>query len=182
MLDLDAARADRIAEGTPFPLKFRGQTICHLPQELPLDVLEPLTEIDVDIALIFRTAIDSFKSQDPDAATVSVLDTLIDLLVMNKNLPDEVLEAAKKIGRRLLTDEGYEAFLAARPSVSDVIALVKGLMNIYGLRLGESPTSSATSSGGTTSMPTSPTTTPESNSADSGDAPATEASSESAAS
>ncbi|GAA3614583.1 hypothetical protein GCM10022419_119720 [Nonomuraea rosea] len=122
MLDLDAARAERTAAGDPFPLRFRGQISCTLPPELPLDALEPLTEIDVDIALIFRTAIDAFKGQDADAATVSVLDTVIDLLVMSKKLPDEVLEAVKKIGRRLMGDQGYEAFIAAHPSVPDVIA------------------------------------------------------------
>ncbi|MEU4229428.1 hypothetical protein AB0F17_34470 [Nonomuraea sp. NPDC026600] len=182
MLDLDAARAERTAAGDPFPLRFRGQIICTLPPELPLDALEPLTEIDVDIALIFRTAIDAFKGQDADAATVSVLDTVIDLLVMNKRLPDEVLEAVKKIGRRLMGDEGYEAFLAARPSLPDVIAFGKGLMSIYGLRLGESPKSSAISSGGTTSTATSPTTTPALTSADSGELPPSLVSSESAAS
>ncbi|MER5649598.1 hypothetical protein [Streptosporangium sp. NPDC002524] len=178
MLNLDAARAARTAERGPEPLMFGGTIICELPPELPVDVLEPLTAINVDVALIFRTAIDAFKSQDEDRATMSVLDGLVDVLVINKDLPDEVMAAVREMGRRLLGDAGYEAFLAARPSVMDVAELVKGLLGLYRLRLGESLSSSVTSSGGTTSTPTSPAVIPGVISEASGDAPESPASSE----
>ncbi|GAA2691789.1 hypothetical protein GCM10010412_082290 [Nonomuraea recticatena] len=182
-LDLDSARAERGAAAAAFfPLRFRGEQICMLPTELPLDVLEPLTEIAVDIPLVVRTAIDAAKGQSPEQATMSVLDMIVDQLIMNKRLPDQLMVAAKNMARRLLGEDGYTRFLAARPSVPDVVALVQGLMRIYRLRLGESSPSSGSSNGGTISTPTSPTTIPASTPAELGGAPASPASSESVAS
>ncbi|GAA2411799.1 hypothetical protein GCM10010404_82150 [Nonomuraea africana] len=178
-LDLDAARAERGAAAADyFPLKFRKKVICQLPTELPLDVLEPLTNVAVDLGLIFRTAIDAAKAQSPEAATMSVLDMAVDQFITNKHLPDQLMVAAKDMAKRLLGDDGFTAFLAARPSIHDVVALIKGLMRIYRLRLGESSPSSDSSSGGTTSTPISPITTPGSTPEALGAAPAIPASSE----
>ncbi|MBG0819026.1 hypothetical protein [Planomonospora sp. ID82291] len=191
MLDLDAARAERLeaaraeygaAVADFFPLRFRGRDICELPTELPLDVLEPLTDVAVDLGLIVRTALDAARSQDPNAATMAVIDMVVDQLIINQQLPEQLMTAAKEMAARLLGEDGYPAFLAARPSVFDVVALVKGLLRKYGLRLGESSPSSASSSGGTTSTPISPATTPDSTPAEPGDAPASPVSSESAGS
>ncbi|WP_449060604.1 hypothetical protein [Planomonospora algeriensis] len=182
MLDLDAIRAERTAAtADTFPLRFRGRDLAVLPSELPLDVLEPLTGVAVDLGLIVRTALDAAR-KDPAAATMAVIDMVVDQLILNQELPEQVMAAAKEMARRLLGDDGYAAFLAARPSVHDVIALVRGLARVYGVGLGESSPSSASVSGGTTSTPTSPATIPASTPEEPGDVPALPGSSVSAGS
>ncbi|WP_043637088.1 hypothetical protein [Nonomuraea candida] len=188
MIDLDIERDERLAAiaaernaavSDTFPLKFRGRVVCQLPTELPLDVLEPLTHVAVDLGLIVRTALDAARIKDPNAANMAVLDMVIDQLVINKQLPDQVMAAVKEMAVRLLGEQGFDDFFALRPALPDMVALVKGLGRAYGLRLGESSPSSGSSSGGTTSMPTLPTTTPDSIPEELGSVPASPASSES---
>ncbi|MFC4014701.1 hypothetical protein ACFOY2_46275 [Nonomuraea purpurea] len=171
MIDLDIDRDERLAViaaergaavADTFPLKFRGRVVCELPTELPLDVLEPLTHVAVDLGLIVRTALDAARSKDPDAANMALFDMVIDQLIINKQLPDQVLKAVHKMAVRLLTEQGFADFFALRPSLPDMVALVKGLLRAYGLRLGESSPSSGSSSDGTTSTTPLPTTTPDS--------------------
>ncbi|MFG6197716.1 hypothetical protein [Nonomuraea sp. JJY05] len=186
MIDLDIDRDERLAAiaaernaavSDTFPLKFRGRVVCQLPTELPLDVLEPLTHVAVDLGLIVRTALDAARVQDPNAATMAVLDMVIDQLVINKKLPDQVMAAVHQMAVRLLGEQGFADFFALRPAVPDMVALVKGLLRAYGLRLGESSPSSDSSSGGTTSTPTLPTTTPDSSPGEPGAGPDSPASS-----
>ncbi|MFD9948749.1 hypothetical protein ACFWYW_47140 [Nonomuraea sp. NPDC059023] len=171
-MDLDAARRARTTtKGDPEPLVLGGQTICMLPTELSLDVLEPLTAVNVDIALLIRNVIDAFKSDNAEESGLKLLDAVVDLVVLNPKLPAELVAAAKEMLRRLLQDDGYEAFVAERPSKEDVAELVRGLFRKYGWGLGESKPSSAGSSDGTTSTPTGPTTIPVSISTESGSVP-----------
>lgn len=188
MIDLDIDRDERLAAiaaernaavSDTFPLKFRGQIVCELPSELPLDVLEPLTHVAVDLGLIVRTALDAARSKDPDAANIALLDMVIDQLVINKKLPDQVMAAVHKMAVRLLSEQGFADFFALRPALPDMVALVKGLMRAYGLRLGESSPSSGSSSGGTTSTTPLPITTPDSTPEELGSAPVSPDSSES---
>ncbi|MEU4703398.1 hypothetical protein [Nonomuraea dietziae] len=156
VLDLDAARASRSStQGQPIPLKFGGSVICLLPAELPVDVLEPLAHVKVDTALIARTALDAMQSDDALKAGLDVFGMIVDLVIANPNLPGELLDAVRMMGRRLMGDEGYEAFVAERPSIGDVTALLKGLGGRYGFRLGESQPSLDGSASGETSTPTS---------------------------
>ncbi|NYF44601.1 hypothetical protein [Streptosporangium sandarakinum] len=188
MLDLDIDRNQRMealaaernaAVAEAFPLKFRGRIVCELPTELPLDVLEPLTHVAVDLGLIVRTALDAARAQDPQAATMGVIDMVVDQLILNKQLPDQVMTAVQQMAVRLLGEQGFADFFALRPAVPDIVALAKGLMRAYGLRLGESSPSSSSVSGGTTSTPISPTTTPGSTPVEPGGGPAIPGSSES---
>lgn len=191
-MDLDAARRARATErgdkeGTLEPVTLGGRELCKLPAEFPIDVLEPLTGIDFDSALFVRRMVDAWR-QDPDKRGMAIVELVLDLLITNPELPGALLAAIKEMGRRLLTPEGYQGFVAARPSPEDVAALIGGLAGKYafslgsieeGEALGESQSSSSSLSDGTTSTPTSPTTTADSTSTGSGGTPESPASSDS---
>lgn len=170
-LDLDAARADRAkaraaaneARGTTLPIRFGGKVIADLEAEFPISVLEPLTAIDVDIAYVVRAAVQMMtgNAAEQRARTVGLL---ADVLGANPKLPGQIIDAAKAMARRLLGDEGYEAFAAMSPTAPDIQALIQGLLAWYGVSLGESSPSpelsqngsgtlNPTSSGTTNSMP-----------------------------
>lgn len=190
MLDLDAARETRLEaaraargeEKGPEELKLGGKVITLLPAELPMDVLEPLTKIDIDTALLFRSVLDVYKStgqKDAAASVESLIGMLVDLVLTNPKLPQELVGAVKDMGRRVLGEDGYIAFVAARPSLQDGAALVKGLATKYSLSSGKSSAPSTSSNGGRTSTPISGTTSADSTSTGSGGAPDSPASSES---
>ncbi|MEV1005602.1 hypothetical protein [Nonomuraea sp. NPDC050202] len=58
---------------------------------------------------------DAARSNDPDAATMAVLDMVIDQLVINKKLPDQVMAAVHQMAVRLLGEQGFADFCALRP-------------------------------------------------------------------
>jgi hypothetical protein len=166
VFDLDAARTERArtraarreGRGDTQRIRFGGQEIAVLAAEFPLDVLEPFTDVNVDLALLVRQAID-LASAEGASAQLSTLDMIVSVLAANPNLPREVLDAIRECGRRLLGEDGYNAFVGQRPTPWDVAALAKNLMDWYGVSLGESSSPSALSSAGATSKPTSEATT-----------------------
>lgn len=169
ILDLDAARASRSStQGEPIPLKFGGRVICMLPPELPVDVLEPLAHLKVDTALIARTVLKALQESNQVQAGLSIAAMFVDMVIQNPKLPGEMLDAVRLMGRRLMTDDGYEAFVAQRPSIADVAAFIKGLAGRYSFRLGESLPSSTDSDSGDDSTQTSSTTSTDSTSPESG--------------
>jgi hypothetical protein len=159
VIDLDAHRAARReAKGDAPLLRLGGQTVT-LPVELPLDVFEPLTTVNVDLALVLSLAMNA-DGPDRDAA---VIRTFVDLVAANPELLHEVLGAAKEITRRVVGDEGYAALIEWRPTLDDAKYLLIHLGKVYGISLGESsPSTDSQSSDGGTSNPTSNTTTPDS--------------------
>ncbi|MFI6541521.1 hypothetical protein ACIBHY_54345 [Nonomuraea sp. NPDC050547] len=168
VLDLNAARANRNGtQGKPIELRL-GNAVIMLPPELPVDVLEPLAHLNVDTALIARTVLQALQETDLAKAGLSVASMVVDLVIQNPALPTELLNAVRLMGRRLMGDDGYEAFVAERPSVPDVAALVKGLGGRYAFSAGESRPSSSDSASGEGSTPTSSTTTEDSTSLESG--------------
>ncbi|MEU6713041.1 hypothetical protein ABZ897_16285 [Nonomuraea sp. NPDC046802] len=172
VLDLDAARASRSStKGKPIPLRFGGEIICLLPAELPVDVLEPLAHLKVDTALIARTVLKAIKETNQVQAGLSIAAMFVDMVIQNPKLPGELLDAVRLMGRRLMTDEGYERFVAERPSIADVAAFIKGLAGRYSFRLGESQPSSSGSGSGGPSTPTFSTTSTDSTSPVSGSGP-----------
>ncbi|GAA4209410.1 hypothetical protein GCM10022252_75910 [Streptosporangium oxazolinicum] len=172
VLDLDVARARRSStQGRPIPLRLGGKIICKLPAELPVDVLLPLTKLGIDTTGIIRMGLDAWKAGNSQRAGIAVLDLLLDLLIERPSLPRDLLAAVHEMGQTLMGTNGYAAFVAARPSVGDIVALVRGLGSRYAIRLGESTSSTADSGSGETSTPTSPTTTQDSTSTESGSAP-----------
>ncbi|MFF0250191.1 hypothetical protein [Streptosporangium sandarakinum] len=61
--------------------------MCKLPTELPLDVLEPLTHVTVDLGLTLRIALGTARTQDPQVATMDVIDMVVDQLIINRSCP-----------------------------------------------------------------------------------------------
>jgi len=157
-LDLDAARTAR-AEKQKIPphIKIDGQQL-DLPRELPVDVLAPLTEINVDISVFVRMAMDAYKTaQDEGEDSVdAVIDAVIDIFAANPDLPTKIISAVKLMALRLFGQEGYDLLIAARPSVPELGAIAKFAGRKYGVGLGEALPSSDSSEGtGTTSKATS---------------------------
>jgi hypothetical protein len=161
VLDLDAERKTRAAEREgkqrPLPIRFGGEEIAVLPVELPIDVLAPLRNLDGDLTLILRQAMQARNTGQDTAATT---DLVVDVLASNPALPVTALDTITKVARNLFTDEGFERLLAQHPSGQDYAALVKGVFRFYGLSLGEaSPSSGSSTDGrGATSPGTSSTT------------------------
>jgi hypothetical protein len=148
--------AAREGKGDLLDLRFGGESIAVLGAELPLDVLAPLKEINLDIALLVRQAMEAANAETAQAHVIALG---LDILAANPSLPAEMIDAVQEMGRRLFGEEGYQAFVGCRPSREDVTALFRYLMNWYGVSLGEFSGSSTESTDGETSNPTSSTTT-----------------------
>lgn len=175
MIDLDAQREQRAAarEGRaePEPIKIGGKVIGHLTPELPIDVFAPLRNLDGDLTLLLREAVDQAKREQAAAATGQTVNrwdigaTVIDVLATNPALPVTALDTIREVAANLLGEEGLSNLLEARPSGQDYAALATGIFAYYGMSLGEAlPSSdSSTSSGGTSSTTSSDTSgsTPE---------------------
>lgn len=184
VIDLDQERrlraAKREGKRQPLPIRCDGQVIATLPVELPIDVFEPLRGLDADLTLVLRYAMQAYKTQGEERANAA--ETVIDVLAANPGLPVTVLTVLTQVARNLLTDEGFEAFRATRPSGDDIAALTKGVFRFYGLNLGElsEPNGSSTPVGTTSSTTSKPTS--ESTPEESGPTPQIPASSASAVS
>lgn len=175
--------ARRGAQSTTLPIIFGAEdkVIAELGPECPLEVFAPLIDMldQLDLRSLVVQIMDALQGEDQQQAA---LDAIVGVLVTSPRLPIELIEAVKGIGRALLGEDGYAAFVAERPSKEDVGALVSGLQDWYGISLGELLGSSTSSQdAGETSKPTSPTTTPQKTSGESGGSPETEGSSASAA-
>lgn len=152
-------RAERRgARGETLMLRDGDLAIAELAAEFPLDVLEPLTSVNLDIALLIDEAMTMSAAQD-QATQVASLDTISKILAANPDLFKDLIGAIKEMTSRLLGEEGYVAFIGTRPSPWDVVDMAKGLLSWYGVSLGESSPPSESSNGGAISQPTSSTTT-----------------------
>lgn len=191
VLDLDAGRAERAkaraarneARGDTLPIRLGGKVVATLPAEFAIDVLTPLTELDVDLAFVIKAVTQAAGAVERDEQ-VAGMNLLVNVLAANPALPSGILNAVQDIGKRLLGEDGYAALVAWRPSREDIAALAKGILSWYGVSLGEaspSPTSSA-ASGGETSKPISSASTEVSTRAASGKSRAKKGSSAPAAS
>lgn len=155
--DLDKARTAR-REIKRIPAIRIGGERLELPVELPVDVLAPLTELDVDVSLLVRMAIDARKKAraDGDDGIEAILDSVIDIFIANPKLPQDLVEAVKTMARRLFGEPGYNHLAANRLTLPDLGELAKFIGRQYGVGLGEALPSSDSSEGtGTTSNQTS---------------------------
>jgi hypothetical protein len=160
-LDLDQERQVRAAqrEGSkkPWPIRIGGRVICVLPVELPFEVITPLRAIDDTIALVLRQAMTLATNKDAGAKW-EASELVVDMLASSPDLPVKVVEVIQQISTNLLTQEGVDLFMAAKPSTNDIAALAKGVFRYYGVSLGEaSPSSDSSTDGGGTSPTTSST-------------------------
>ena len=154
-LNLDAHRSARAEKKKP-PTLTIGNRELVLPIELPLDVLAPLVDLDVDVSFLIREVMNARKTGIENASE-DLASAVIDMLVLNPNLPKDVVRAVQAMARELLGGEQYEHLVAQKLSLPDVGLLAKWALRRYGVSLGEASRSSDSSeSSGTTSKPTSP--------------------------
>ncbi|MEV7011781.1 hypothetical protein [Streptosporangium sp. NPDC051022] len=187
-LNLNAARRARAErrkrKAGPFPLYFgvepdgSDKVIAMMPSGLPLHALAPLMKLDVDMAYLLHVLEQALLSGNT-TTDAEVIGMVIGLLSKTPNLPAQLVKAGREVAVEILTQEGYDRFMAERPEIEDVVELVKGLAAEWGVGRGESsPPSGGSPSGTEGSTPTSETST-DSTSAESSTIPETPASSES---
>lgn len=187
VFDIYDSRADRARQraarregrGDTLAIRFKGADVATLEAEFPLDVLEPLQRVNVDVTLLVRQAMDLAKAEGSDEQ-MAMLGFIVDVLAANPELPKELVGAVKEMARRLFGQQGYEALVTQRPTPWDIGALIGRLMGWYGVNLGESSGSSTPVPAGATSNTISNSTS-ESTPEISGEPLPTEGSSESAA-
>jgi hypothetical protein len=157
-IDLNARRAARAARreagGGPVTVPF-GDAIYELPAELPAAVLMPLLDGDLDLAWLMKGAFDAYRGAKPSEQD-KMADLVVEGLITNPTLPVDVLRAIRSGLEELFGAEQWSRFWNSIPSLPDIVELIKGCWEVYGVSLGEAFASSASSSsGGATSNPTS---------------------------
>lgn len=160
-LDLDAMRASRRAK-QPDPFVTIGERQVTIPAGLPLEVLEPLTHVNMDVSVLVRQIMDAYSAgqESGEGAAETMVDVVVDMLVVNPSLPGELVTAGKAMARRLFGDDAYEHLVSCRLELPEVAAIGRWAMRHYGVGLGEALRSSGSQEGtGETSAPTSRTPT-----------------------
>lgn len=166
-----ARAARREGRGEQFPIRDGAIPIAVLAPEFPLDVLEPLMDVNLDIALLAEQVMNVLAagSAGDQAQQIASLDMITKILAANPDLFKDLIAALKETARRLFGEQGYQSFTRTRPSPWDVVDLARAVLDWYGVSLGESSQPSAASTGGeisnTTSNGTSGSTSGESGSA-----------------
>lgn len=173
-----AKREVRFPEG--IVVKLGGETFT-LPAELPAIALDPIFEINVDLAAVLTQAVKLATGSDKDAAATGA-DAIGTILLNSPNLPKDVWVALRASLAILFGEEQWARFEKLNPSLPTYIALIKNAVKMYGSTLGEAfGSASSSETGGLTSSETSASTT-KSTRAVSGKTPARKVSSESAGS
>lgn len=169
-IDLFGQRAARReASGGDITVRLSADSVVVLPAELPIDTFAPFLEINLDLAVFLRKVFDAYQAGDKGADLASAL---VDVLIVNPDLPREVLGAVQSGAEALFGVDGYAALVTFRPSPQDIGVLVGALLQKYGVTLGEAlgpressesagPTSSPTSDGSTDSTLDPSTVTPD---------------------
>lgn len=136
VIDLSAEAAKReVRYPDGLIVKF-GDDSFTLPAELPVAALDPLFEINIDLATVFGQALALANSSESEAASKG-LGIVFDVLTASPNLPKELWEGLRKSLAVLFGDEQWERFESQSLSLATYIALVKGLLRMYGSTLGE---------------------------------------------
>ncbi|GIH95441.1 hypothetical protein ACFFMN_23025 [Planobispora siamensis] len=156
-----ARAARREGRGEMLRLQCGDVFIADLGPEFPIDVLEPLQDLDLDLPLLIQQALTMLgqtAGNDNRVDAEAAMEFIVGVLAGNPNLPTQVVAMIKEMTRRLLSDAGYEAFLSIRPTPWDITDLASTLFSWYGVGLGESAPSTTPSPVGKTSNTTSVTT------------------------
>lgn len=116
IIDLDAAKAARNeAKKVQHVIRFGGEDFT-LPQELPMDTLEPLMAMQEVGDLIEKEG-----EQEVSPATQLAM-----------------VQALSALTRSLLGDEAYARFQAHQPSMDDFHQFIDGALGSFGLSQGNS--------------------------------------------
>lgn len=126
--DFDAAKREE-EQPDGIRLTFKGETFI-LPAELPLDIFDALLSEKLDLTGIFTELL---NSEDDADGFVAVLKLLID----RPTLPKALLDAIHACFASLFGEEDYARFRKLRPSIKDVVRIGRGLLERYGMSLGE---------------------------------------------
>lgn len=165
-----ARAAKHEARGETLTITCGDRVIAVLQPEFPIDVLEPLMDVNLDIALVIEQALELVAADNVAQQTAS-MDLIAKILGANPHLFRELTDAVKEMGRRLFGADGYAGLVEMRLTPWDVADLLRDMLAWYGVGLGESSSDSTPSTGGGTSNPISSPTT-ESTPAVSGSVPA----------
>lgn len=160
MINLDARRTQRAAKreaqyADGIPVTHAGRTY-KLPAELPVAVLDPLLDGDVDLAGLVTVAVNAMRSTGGDQQE-QIAALVAEALMTHPDLPGNVLRGVRQVLANLFGPNQWAAFMGSNPapSLPDLAALIGGLVNAYGVGLGEAFGSADSSpSGGKTSSPT----------------------------
>lgn len=153
-----ARAAKREGRGETLTIKYGDVVIAVLEPEFAVDVLEPLMDVNLDIALVIEQALEMITADTAQQQAAS-MDLIAKILGANPHLFKELTGAIKEMGRRLFTPDGYIALVSIRPTPWDIVDLIRDMMSWYGVGLGESSPSSTSLNDGETSSPTSNPTT-----------------------
>ena len=135
LLDLDASRRET-AHPDGIPVQFHGE-IFTLPAELPADVFDPFLSGTFDIVAVAQAMFaDDVEAVDGQAA-VTMIDRLLGVLEDHPKIIADGFGAIKDSFRLLFGAAEYDAFVLLRPSFADYARLLKGLIGLYGVCLGE---------------------------------------------
>lgn len=162
-IDLDAAiRESAYPDGIPVP--YKGHTFT-MPAECPIDVFDPLLSADFNLVGVLGAILDDTDGKDMGESVMSVL-------FERPSLPAEARDTIYECLCLLFGAEQWAEFQALRPGLTTYAALIRGLLNVYGVSLGEAFASGDSSkNSGPTPNPTSPVSTPGSTPASSSAAP-----------
>lgn len=141
-LDLDSARGARNEE-KPKTIRVGGKVI-DLPKQLPMEVLEPLLDVDADVSMLLRSALDARQASDDALAVASAV---IDMVVVNPRLPQQLVGSIKQMVKRLVGEEGYAVLVEAKLTLPEAAAIAKFAFKVYGVSLGEASPSSDSAAG-----------------------------------
>lgn len=159
--DTPAARAARAAArgNTEQPAIIAGTPPreYQLPRELPLSVFAPFLHVNEALGVLLVGLKDVIMgTADGEEADTKSMSTVIDVIGAYPELPRTFLDAVAQVGRDVMGEDGYAAFVADKPSREDVTGLFKALAGEYGVDLGKLLGSwSSAETGGKTSTPTS---------------------------
>jgi hypothetical protein len=156
LLDLDAGRAARREAGQPDGLVVRLQKETFtLPGELPLAVLDPIFAADEELVSLIRLVL-NIVGDGSAQVNVDLTEVVVRELSEHPALPTGIVQMIKACLAALFGEEEWTRFEALRPSMPDMLRLIRGLWSAYGVGLGEALRSRGPSeNAGTTSKSTS---------------------------
>jgi hypothetical protein len=176
LIDLNAERSARAAKregrGDAVQVPFGDQTFL-LPAELPARVVDHLLDPEVEIAQLLIMALRSVKEGSSNDNTIALI---TEVLAERPDLPLGFVRAVLTAVEQLFGDEQWAAFQKLEPSAQDLLALVRGLIKVYGTGLGEVFSSSESSENAGTTLSATSSGSTDSTSAASGGSPESPAS------
>ncbi len=135
VIDLSAEAAKREVRFPDGIIVKLGDDTFTLPAELPVVALDPLFDVDVDLASVLAQAV-KLANSGSDESNVG-LEVVADILLSNPNLPKDVWMALRRSLAVLFGEEQWARFDSLALTLPTYIALIKNVVRMYGTTLGE---------------------------------------------